>query len=155
MNELPFGFTDALHIDEPFPWRNIVFTLLLLWLLYRFVRSLKRDSPPKRPSAPARQPRSRFGQQISALRKRYRRSKDFRAGCHELSEILRQHFEAKRKKPFSVLTVGEIQEEIGDGAVSRLFSLLANLQFSRQEPSKSDFEGACDLALDVSKVSRR
>ena len=156
MSDLPFGFTDALHINEPFPWRGIVFAFLLLWLLYRFIKSLRRErvvsAPP--PSAPVRT-RSRFAQEIQRLRKRYLSSKDFRAGCHELADLLRQHFESKRKHPFSVLTAREIERRVGDSAVSRLFSLLADLQFSRRPPSKSDFEGACDLALDVSKGKKR
>lgn len=156
MSELPFGFTDALHIDEPFPWRGIAFAVLLLWLLYRFVKSLRRErTVTASPPTSVVLPRGRFLEKVQKLRRHYLRSKDFRAGCHELAGLLRSHFEAKRSQPFSVLTVREIEASIGDTAVSRLFSLLANLQFSRQPPSKSDFEGACDLALEVSKAGRK
>ena len=51
-------------------------------------------------------------------------------------------------------TVREIEASVGDTAVSRLFSLLATLQFSRNPPDESDFEGACALALDVSVKAR-
>ena len=156
MSGLPFGLTEPLHLDEPFPWRAIVVAILLLWLLARFLRSLRRNrqEPPAEPVPPP-VPRSRIAEEIRALRTRYGRSKDFRAGCHELAEMLRSFFEAKRDVPFSTLTVGEMKPKLGDTAVVRFFSLLADLQFSRRTPTKSDFEGACDLALDVTRHGRR
>lgn len=156
MNDLPFGLTDALHINEPFPWRGIALAILVLWLLYRFVRSLRRErSDEKPPPARVTLPRGQFAQDVKRLRERYLATEDFRAGCHELAGLLRRHFGAKRGLPFPVLTVQEIEERLGDTALARLFGLLETLQFSRTPPDKSDFEGACALAIDVSVSSRR
>ena len=91
----------------------------MLWLLIRFLRSLKRESEQQPSSKPIVIPRSRFADRIRELRKRYRRSKDFRAGCHELAEILRQHFEAKRKHRFSVRFMSNDSPDIRPDQVTR------------------------------------
>ncbi|MFQ5527331.1 MAG: hypothetical protein ACE5GX_13845 [Thermoanaerobaculia bacterium] len=157
---LPHGLAEPLHIDEPFPTWKLVVAALVAWLLYRLARwflarlSAARAAVPRLP--PPRIPASGIVGLIGEIRRRYHG--DYRRGCHELAAALRRHFgqesgtrSSVRRHPFPKLTVGEIRARIGDTAISRLFGLLAELQFFRREPTKSDFEGACDLAIDVAQ----
>ena len=161
MSALPHGVADPLHINEPFPIWTLVVAGLMLWLLYRLVRFLKQRSaeaisPPPSPSLPA--PRSsRIAAVIEDIRRRYRERKAYRSGCHELAAALREHFDSghSTKDPMTTLTAAEMTRRIGDTAVSRLFGVLSELQFYRRPPTQSDFDGACDLALEVAESRGR
>ena len=86
---------------------------------------------------------------IQALRKRYRKAGPVRRACHELSSLLRAHFERRDKLKFSTLTSGEIGRVLGDSPLSRFFRLLSDSQFGRGEPSRKDLSGLCEVAEDL------
>lgn len=154
MNPLPHGIADPLHIDEPFPTWALVAAALGVWLLYRLFRYV-RDRPavplPVLESSPAPAQDGRIGSVIEAIRRRAFERNALRAGCHELAAALREHFGRNLAPGVSLehLTASEIERRLGDTAVSRYFRLLSGLQFLRRPPTASDFDGACDLALEV------
>ena len=50
---------------------------------------------------------------------------------------------------FTRMTAREIEDRVGERPATRLLALLSDLQFGRREPGRSDFEGACKLAAEV------
>ncbi len=153
MEELPAGLADPLHLAQPFPFRTLAVigllaVLALLWMLWRRLRRRRPPAPAAAVSPPLSPPAAGIGAAITAIRGRFLDA-DRRRGCHQLSETLRAHLERGGRHRFSTLTAGEIAAAIGDVAVARFFDLLADLQFGRREPSRSDFDGLCDLACDV------
>lgn len=162
MKRLPAGLADPLHLAVPIPWKTI-FTVggwllamaLLLWLIRLWIRQ-RRPAAANRPAPlPPELPRSEIAEAIEAVRLKHRASGAFRAACHELSALLRGYFERSSRQPYSTLTAGEIQREVGDGATARFFNFLAELQFRRTQPSDNDLEGICDLALEVAREETR
>lgn len=155
MSSLPHGITGALHIDEPFPRWTLLAAALLLWLLYRLYSRLRErlaESPaPSAPPAPAEPDPAGFGARVDAIRRRTLASGTYREGCHELAAELRAYCARYLEPGASLLhlTAAEIARRVGDTAVARFFGLLARLQFHRRPPSRSDFDGACDLAIAV------
>lgn len=163
MTGLPGDLAAPLHLIEPFPWRRallvatvaalIVATLVLMWRrMLRARRARPRPAPP--PPAPAPAPPSGLAAAIAALREQILRVGLFRQGCHELTRLLKAHFEGVEQRPYSTLTAREIGRLVGERPVARLLALLADLQFGRRPPDRDDFEGACLLALEMSLPPR-
>jgi hypothetical protein len=151
MSPLPYGLTEPLHIEEPFPWLLVFNTLLAIFLLIRRWLKKRRQRVEKRPERKTPVRAKGLAHDIALLRERYRGHKaNFRAACHELSALLRDHLEVTRRKPYGSLTAREMAKSLGDDKISRFFALLSELQFSRRRPTRSDFEGACSLALEAS-----
>lgn len=156
MTSLPHGFTEPLHILEPFPWGRLlllglVATLVaaLVLLLWRWWRR-SRSATPAVPAAPPPPPAiPGILDSLEELRRRYLESALHRQGCHALSELLRRHFGGHHDLPFVFLTAQEIAGRAGDTAMTRLLRVLSDLQFARRPPGAGDFDGACDLARDV------
>lgn len=154
MKELPAGLADPLHLAQPLvPTPAFLAALAILALLcflwWRRLRRRRTPAPaPPAPPAPAPPPALGIGGTIDEIQRRYLHA-DRRRGCHRLSAELRAHFEHRGRHRFSTLTVGEIAAAVGDVALSRFFDLLADLQFGRRDPSRSDFRGICDLAREV------
>ena len=100
---------------------------------------------------------SRIATVIEAIRRRYREREAYRPGCHKLAAALREHFgrDLEGRDSLTTLTVTEMARLIGDTPVARLFGLLSELQFYRRVPTESDFDGACDLALEVAESRNR
>jgi hypothetical protein len=75
----------------------------------------------------------------------------YRKGCHELAAALREHLGEQLESGHAVatLTAAEMADRFGDTGFARFFDLLSQLQFHRRQPTRSDFEGACELALEV------
>lgn len=155
MSSLPHPITEALHIDEPFPTWTLLVAALLLWALYRGYRywRARAAAAPSEPvrAAPPPPEGERIVSVIEAIRQRTLEQHAYRAGCHQLAAALKEHFgrSLSPERSFERMTASEIARRIGDGAVSRYFDLLSRLQFFRRPPSRNDFDGACDLALDV------
>lgn len=155
MNGLPGGLADPLHLSYPVPWTALmIFGLLLLFgillaLLLAWVRRPSTPPPVPQPAAPARG--VGIADAIEELRRRHGTSSSFRVGCHELALLLRRHFEQASGHEYSTWTAGEMRRHVGDTALSRFFGFLADLQFGRRRPNQNDFDGACDLALDVAR----
>ena len=153
MNRLPSGLADPLHIEPPFPWwALVVLLLILLTVLWVWLR--RRRAPTARPPLPPPAPVGKVTlfSAIRDLRERYQKRGSFRRACHELSGLLRVHFEKAGKHPFSTLTSREIGRAVGDTALSRFFSRMSDMQFRRREPSKSDFHGLCEVAEDLARA---
>lgn len=151
---LPSGLADPLHLPFPVPWKflaalgalllaAIVFALFKAWLR-------RRQRAPQMPlPAPVPSPQPGIAAAVEEIRRRYRKSRAYRAACHELSKLLRSYFESSTRQPYSTLTAGEIRREIGDSRTARFFASLAALQFGRRRPSGNDLDGACDLAIEI------
>lgn len=156
---LPSGLVDPLHLPQPVPWKflavlavlllaAIVFALLKAWLGRRR-RTPRRPLPAPVPALP-----TGIDAAIESLRRRYRESRAYRAACHELSTLLRLHFEGSSRHRYSTLTAGEIRREVGETRVARFFAFLADLQFGRRQPTGNDLDGACDLAIEIAQGER-
>ena len=152
---LPHGLAEALHYRDPFPWGWTVaatlLALLALWVVL-WARARARRRPPAAPApvpppSPPPVPASGLKEEIRRLLRRYRY--DPRGGCHELAALLRRHLGESRGRDLTRHTARELERELGDGPVSRLFHLLAELQFARRRPSADDLSGACELALEA------
>ena len=157
---LPGGLAGPLHYPSPpscgwlLIWLILVAGLVSLLgrLLWRRLRRFLKERPVRRPSSPAR-PRGAFGiaSAIAAILDRHLQAHTYRQGCHELSGALRRHWEEgglvrPAGAPFTRMTAREIAGRVGDRPATRLLSLLSTLQFGRGEPSRADFQGACELA---------
>ncbi len=96
MKPLPFGLTDPLHISPPLPWALLfvlgLFLLGLFWLWRRRRRRAAAEAPVASPPPPPTTRGDVLGA-IQALRKRYRKAGPVRLACHELSSLLRAHFD--------------------------------------------------------------
>lgn len=162
--ELPAGLAEPLHILEP-TWQKAVAFILLalslaltLWLLRRWRRraAAPAEAPPQppSPSAPARAPSGIDGA-VRALRDEYRTRR--REGCHELSVLLRAHFERRAgsrrsRRSFATLTAREVGRLLGKEAVREHLLQLSDLQFRRHEPSEREFDRICDRSVEVARV---
>ncbi len=152
VNVLPADLAPVEHMMEPssnWPW--IVAAALAAWFLRAWW--LRRRPAPVFSPAPTLQTEPPvpslhgIAGEIEALRARYH--DDYRRGCHELAELLREHSERSSTRDFNVLTAREIARTLGETALARVFLLLSDLQFGRKEPDASDFHGICDIAQET------
>ena len=144
-------------------WFLLVVALLvwlgrLLWRRWRRYLA-SRPAPPARPATPPRRSPG-IASAIAAILERHLSAGSFRQGCHELSGALRRHWEERGLlRPAGArltrMTAREIAGRVGDRPASRLLALLSELQFGRREPSRADFQGACDLAAEVAAEPER
>lgn len=121
----------------------------LLWRRWR--RHLDALPPPQRRPAAPRRDRAGIASAIAGIRDRHLEDGTYRLGCHELSGALRGHWEERglartTGQRFTRMTAREIEGRVGEHPATRLLSLLSELQFGRREPSRDDFQGACELA---------
>lgn len=155
--ELPAGLTDPLHVLDPDAWsvvtllRNLLLLALVLWLWHRWSRWRSRRHSPaptshRPPPPPTPQANSALAGAIDDLRRSTLASGDYRQGCHGLARLLREHGERTGRHPLTVLTAPEIAMALGGAPLVTVFQLLADLRFSRAEPSREDFEDVCVLA---------
>ncbi len=160
---LPGPPAGPLHFPSPpsCAWLVIWFLLiagLVVWLGRLLWRRLRRHLA-SRPKPPRRQPARRggafgIGSAIATILDRNLQAGSYRRGCHELSGALRRHWEERglvrpAGPPFTRMTAREIEGRVGDLPATRLLRLLSELQFGRREPDRSDLEGACTLAVEV------
>lgn len=153
--DLPAGLAEPLRYLSP-AWMWVPLYVLLaaataalLWWLRRRTRLAAESRAGS--GTPTPSPRPGPGgmlEQIQALRQQVLEHADYRLGCHELARLLREHVYRRRGKRLFTLTAREIGERIEDQGLASLFSLVAELQFRRAEPSRDDFEGICDIASD-------
>jgi hypothetical protein len=160
---LPAGLSGPLHILEPegfSPWWWLL-GAILLYLLWRRLRRWWREVPSRTPRASTRPGRGKAGpahgltRSIERLRTVTHATGQYRAGFHALAQTLRESIEAGRLGRAvpggRCLTARELAEPLGDTALSRFLHLLADFQFDRREPDGDDFDGACDLAVDIAR----
>ena len=154
MTPLPSGLADPLHLAFPVHWKwlavaaalflaTVILLLLRVWLRRRRRRVRARPEP-----APRQLPPAGILDEIEALRGRYRTGSGLRRACHELSALLRGYF-GRSSPRFSTLTAGEIRRHLGDGRTASFFGSLARVQFGRSRPTRKDFDGVCDLAIEA------
>jgi len=149
MNELPVDLAPPLHLMEPgglSAWW-LLFLPLLAYLLTRWLKGRHAPVPSAAaaPLPPALHIRpSGLAAEIDALHKQYKGKSDYRRGCHQLAKLLRRHVAGS-----VALTAREIASTLGDVGITKIFPLLAELQFSREEPRRSDFSGICELAQET------
>ena len=169
--DLPGPLAEPLHLLEAtwslWPWLLFVLvnSLLFAWLRHRYrkfkaKRALGRASKP--PSSKPFTPRpaiTEIEHRIEQLRKKHREPAAAREGCHQLSELLRDHLAgslAPHQRPAEPdsLTGREVGWLFG-GAVDSFFLLLTSLEFGRRQPHPSELETACDLAVEVARSEPR
>jgi len=159
MKRLPAALADPLHIAVPIPWKTVfvvvgllLLAALALWLIRALLRRRRQVATERPTRQPPPLPRGGIADAIEEVRRKHRKSGAFRAACHELSSLLRSYFERSSRQPYSTLTAGEIQREVGDTTTSRFFGVLAEFQFRRDQPSDNDLDGVCDLALEITRT---
>jgi len=154
--ELPLELAEPLHLLPALPlaeltWLAALLALAALLLLYR--RWLRRRQQPEsdRPIRLKPVPDRRSIQlRVLTIGKEAFESGEYRRACHRLAATLRDHLEATATPaPYSALTAVEIGERLGGRMLTRVFTLLAELQFQPQEPSRTDYRAIHDLTLEA------
>lgn len=160
--ELPADLADVLHLldSRTDDWHWLAWTLcfvsatvLLAWLGRRRRRPSSAPAARRPPSA-SPVAASGLAAKIDRLRADVLINGQFRQGCHRLAALLRQQGEQVETQPMTRWTSGEIAQFLGDVPMSRVMGLVAELQFSRQEPLQGDFEGVCELAREAADGRR-
>ena len=159
MIELPAELAGPLEIPGAASsnlWQLVLAALVTLWLLIRPLRGRKpvQMAPTAPPPPPAPVEIGSIGQAIRALRKKHLASTLLRQGCHELSALLREHYEKaglddQRSAPITKLTALELRRRLGETPFTRLFVDLAALQFSSRLPSRKAFRHVCHWAIQL------
>lgn len=156
--ELPGSLADPLQIPGPEAsnwtswWIALAVVLALALLYYPWRKRQERETLPRHRSSTSPEPRQTVGQRIRDLRRRALATSALRPGCHQLSELLRSHYDHQSlghlgRLPVSHLTALELEDRLGEHAVSRLFLDLARLQFSPPEPERKEFRRICGRAI--------
>jgi|GEM_PF-4687438 hypothetical protein len=132
-----------------------------LWMLYRWRRRRQtRDPEPatatvrRTPAPPGQRGKGpTLGDLLRGLRDRFLASHQYRQGCHELTALLKRHFETSgvrgRRLPWTRMTAREIRSTTGEKAASQLLVQLSVLRFGRADPTRRAFERACHRAEQV------
>lgn len=170
--DLPGPLAEPLHLLEAtwslWPWLLFVLvnSLLFAWLrqryrLFKAKRALGRASKPAASAQPppASWTITEIEHKIEQLRLHHRTPAATREGCHQLSELLRDHLAkslAPHQRPAAPdsLTGREVGWLFG-GAVDSFFLLLTSLEFGRRQPHPGELETACDLAVEVARSEPR
>lgn len=170
--DLPGPLAEPLHLLEPswslVPWLLFVLvnSLLVAWLRHRYRqhkanRALEPEpepAPPPRPAPPAPE-LSEIERKIQHVRLHHRAPGATREGCHQLSELLRDHLTASvaphHLPPEPESLTGREMGRLFGGAVNGFFVLLTGLEFGRRQPHPGEFETACDLAAEVVRSAPR
>ena len=155
MRDLPAPLARPLHILEPWPWKEalgwllagvVLFLLVRRWIRWRRRRQATRSAP-----APGTTPLGGFSDKVESIRSQARESGRFRQGCHELALLLRGTLAPPGSGNLDTLTARETERRLGDGALTRLLVLLADLRFGRRAPDEGDLDTACQLAIAVER----
>ena len=151
--DLPAPAADPLHILPPFMplLLGLAGAALLvsvgIWLLMYYFSTRQAMTPRVRQHS---RTADNVAAQIRAIQKRTNGTGEFREGCHELSFLLKSHFEQSTGLQVEEMTPGEIARTL-KGPLVGFFGELSRLQFGRPEPEKTDFDRACRLAENARK----
>lgn len=154
MSELPGGLAEPLHIGEPasysaWIWVGVFAATLALAAWLNRKRAPAAPAPETAPPIPASRPGD--ADELERLFRRHDERKTYRAGCHELSSLLRGRLEAegRRGAAWTRSTARELQRELGKAPEVRLLGRLERHQFGRREPRRQDLRAACDAGREL------
>ena len=88
----------------------------------------------KRKPRPPVQPAEVLKERIEIIQKNYSSNFQYRDGLHELSALMRSHFESKTGIEIEEMTSHEISKRIKDKKVGKFFYNLSSLQFGKENP---------------------
>lgn len=155
--ELPNGFAPPVHIfdwkynQEIRNWILLPILLVTLYWLYRYFRSMQKEIEKRKPR-PTPEPIEVLKEKIDTTQKSY--SNNLRAGLHELSAIMKNHFELKMGIEIEEMTSEEIGRRVKDKKVVNFFAKLSSLQFAKDKPEKEDFDEIFSEAKITSGVEK-
>ncbi len=143
--ELPNGIAPPVHMfdwrynQEVRNWILLPILLIAMYWLYRYFKNRQKEIQKRKPRTPV-QPAEVLKERIEIIQKNYSSNFQYRDGLHELSALMRNHFESKTGIEIEEMTAEEIKSRIKDKKVSSFFSNLSELQFGKQNPMKSEFD---------------
>nr|MBP9165571.1 hypothetical protein [Leptospiraceae bacterium] len=94
----------------------------------------------KRKPRPPVQPAEVLKERIEIIQKNYSSNFQYRDGLHELSALMRTHFESKTGIEMEEMTAEEITSRLKDKKITKFFIDLTSLQFGKENPMKSEFD---------------
>ena len=98
--ELPNGIAPPVHMfdwrynQEVRNWILLPILLLALYWLYRYFKNMQKEIQKRKPRPPV-QPAEVLKERIEIIQKNYSSNFQYRDGLHELSALMRSHFESK------------------------------------------------------------
>ncbi|MBK8398201.1 MAG: hypothetical protein IPL26_23545 [Leptospiraceae bacterium] len=143
--ELPNGIAPPIHM---FDWRYnqdirnwilLPILLITLYWFYRYFKNLQKDIIKRKPPKPIVSSEV-LKEKIETVERNYSSNFKYREGLHELSLILKSHFESKTGIEIEEMTAEEISKRIKDKKVIGFFNNLSSLQFGKKNPLKSEFD---------------
>ena len=143
--ELPNGIAPPVHMfdwrynQEVRNWILLPILLLALYWLYRYFKNMQKEIQKRKPRPPV-QPAEVLKERIEIIQKNYSSNFQYRDGLHELSALMRSHFESKTGIEIEEMTSHEISKRIKDKKVGKFFYNLSSLQFGKENPMKSEFD---------------
>ncbi len=152
MSPLPAPPADPLHILPTLSlWLLLagiaLLFLALAWLLFRYLRRKRSQSPPQPPPVlqptPVVSPAIGFGTRVEAIERKFLKTKAFREGCHTLAAAVKKQLGVER------LTSPEIVRAVEDRRVGRFMTRLSWRRYGRDEPRRKHFVAACRQAREV------
>jgi hypothetical protein len=89
---------------------------------------------------------------LAAILKDAERDKDFRAGLHRMSALIRAYFEISLKKEIEEMTAREILAEVSERQdLGTYFAELSMIQYKEESPDRSEFVEIYNKAVDLMK----
>jgi hypothetical protein len=143
--ELPNGIAPPVHMfdwhynQDVRNWVLLPILLITLYWLYRYFKNVQREIPKRKPRISILSPEF-LKEKIDIIQKNYSSNFQYRDGLHELSSIMRTHFESKTGIEIEEMTTEEIAKKVKDKKVVSFFSSLSLLQFGKDNPLKSEFD---------------
>jgi hypothetical protein len=143
--ELPNGIAPPVHMfdwrynQEVRNWILLPILLITLYWLYRYFKNLQKEIQKRKPRLPVHTADT-LKEKIEIIQRNYSSNFQYRDGLHELSALMRFHFESKTGIEIEEMTAEEIKYRIKDKKVSNFFLNLSFLQFGKEEPMKSEFD---------------
>lgn len=93
--------------------------------------------------------------ELTAVLKDAERDKDYRAGLHQMSALIRAYFEISLKKEIEEMTAQEILSEVRERQdLGAYFAELSMVQYKKETPNLGEFVEVYNKAIDLVKVKK-
>ncbi len=161
--ELPNGIAPPVHMfdwrynQEVRNWILLPILLLALYWLYRYFKNMQKEIQKRKPKPPVQSPEV-LKERLEIIQRNYSSNFQYREGLHELSALMRAHFESKTGIELEEMTTEEIVSRLKDKKITKFFVELTNLQFGKENPMKSEFDEVftdAKIASGLEKFSKK